>query len=205
MPCAGEAVLAMVIAALSADGALTFCPAPDVTIAGLIGHDVWVAPAPTTSYCSTPRRIAGSDILVHTCYRRDWIFSGIGLDMQPLSRFGTGIHCEFGESDIITSRPKVAVRIAECIAEWTEIRTLIGLLLALLLDADAKAALAMYGARENRTTQQRMLTAAAQHKMRRDEYDVLEAILAVHIRPAAKDRDKLAHWCSGRSPKFPEA
>jgi hypothetical protein len=126
-------------------------------------------------------------------------------DMQPLSSFGPGIHCEFGEPDIVSSRPLVAVRIAECIAEWTEIETLLGLLLALLLDANAKAAMAMYGATENRATQIKMLTAAAEHKMPEDEQDVLEAVLSAYVRPASKYRDKLAHWCWGRSPKFPEA
>lgn len=126
--------------------------------------------------------------------------------MQPLTRFGpTPIHCEFGEPNIIPSRPKVAVRIAECISEWTEIETLLGLILALLLDANAKIALAMYGATENRTTQMNMLIAAAKHKIPQDESDVLEAALAAHIRPEAKYRDKLAHWCWGLSPRFPEA
>jgi len=46
------------------------------------------------------------------------------LTCNPYLGFGRGIHCEFGEHGIILSRPKVAIRIAECIAEWTEIETL---------------------------------------------------------------------------------
>src|SRR5262249_62240493 len=44
----------MVIAALSAGAALTFCVGPDVTMAGLIGHEIVVAPVPTTNCCRTP-------------------------------------------------------------------------------------------------------------------------------------------------------
>src|SRR5687767_8560583 len=54
MPCAVDAVPATVIAALSAGEPETFCPAPLVTMAGLIGQDVPVAPDPTTNCCSTP-------------------------------------------------------------------------------------------------------------------------------------------------------
>jgi hypothetical protein len=63
----------------------------------------------------------------------------------------------------------------------------------------------MYGATENRTTQINMLTAAAKQTVPQDEADVLEAVLTAHVRPAAKFRDKLAHWCWGLSPNFPDA
>lgn len=128
--------------------------------------------------------------------------------MQPLSSFRDprlSGHCEFGQADTMTSRPQVAIRVAECISEWADIETILGLLLAVLLDANAKAALAMYGATENRATQIRMLMAAAGHKVPQDESDLLAAILRAHVTPTSKDRDKLAHWCWGYSPDFPQA
>lgn len=105
----------------------------------------------------------------------------------------------------MASRPQIAIRVAECISAWAEIETTLGVLLALLLGVNAKAALAMYGTTENRTTQIKMLMAAAEHTVPQEESDILAAVLAAHARPAAKDRDKLAHWCWGSSPDFPEA
>jgi len=93
--------------------------------------------------------------------------------MQPLSNFlssdNSPAHCEFGQFNTMGSHPEIAVRVAACIAEWAEIETSMGVLLAVLLDASPKAALAMYGSTENRTTQQKMVMAAAAHQLSQDE------------------------------------
>lgn len=93
--------------------------------------------------------------------------------MQPLSnfQFPTG-HCEFGRFETMISHPQIAVRVAACISEWAEIETTLGVLLAILLNASPKAALAMYGSTENRTTQIKMVMAAAVHQLSQDESDL---------------------------------
>lgn len=127
--------------------------------------------------------------------------------MQPVSAFrvGSAIHCEFGRSDIMTLQPQIAVLVAECIAEWAEIEATVGVILAVLLEASPNAALAMFRATENRSTQFKMVSAAAEQQIPQSEFDLLEAIFSAHVRPSAKDRDKLAHWCWGYSPQFPDA
>jgi len=102
-------------------------------------------------------------------------------------------------------RPKVAVTIAEYIAEWANIETMMGIFVALLLDTDAKAMLAMYSALNNRTAQLRMIEAAAESKLTPDHNDIMGALMHSFVRPAMKQRDKLAHWCWGYSTELPEA
>jgi hypothetical protein len=109
----------------------------------------------------------------------------------------------WGAIDTITSRPKVAVRIAECIAEWADIETMLGLFLALLLNTDSKAALAMYASVENRSSQRKMIMAAAKAKLPPEHFDVLTAVMTASVAPVMKQRDKLAHWCWGHAPELP--
>jgi len=124
--------------------------------------------------------------------------------MQPLSRVSPTAGVAMGTQDAMTTRPKVAIKIAECVAEWAEIETVIGLFLALLLDADASAAVAMYTSVENRAAQMRMVEAAARSKLTSNHFEVVEAIMVAFVRPAMKERDRLAHWCWGYSPDLPE-
>jgi len=102
-------------------------------------------------------------------------------------------------------RPQIAAKIAECIAAWTEIETLLGLLLSFLLHATPKAALAMYAGVENRASQLRMLHAAASAELPKNHYDVIATLFTVYVRPAMRERDKFAHWCWGHSPELPDA
>jgi hypothetical protein len=127
------------------------------------------------------------------------------FDMQPLSRVRPGAMCNWGAPDNMTTHPKVAVRIAECIAECADIETMLGLLLALLLDTNAKAALAMYGSVENRAVQRRMMLAAAEANLPSSHFDLLSVTLSASVSPVMKERDKLAHWIWGHSPELPEA
>jgi hypothetical protein len=63
----------------------------------------------------------------------------------------------------------------------------------------------MYAGVETRTAQLRMLDAAAEAELEAQHYDVILTLQTVYIRPAMKERDKLAHWCWGHSPDLPDA
>jgi hypothetical protein len=126
--------------------------------------------------------------------------------MQPLSRVKPkAVMMAFGQDRTMAGRPKVAVLMAECIAKWADIETMLGILLTLLLDTDAKATLAMYSALESRAPQLRMLEAAAESKLSEEHFDLFAVLLLQHLKPAMRERDKLAHWCWGYSPELPEA
>jgi hypothetical protein len=123
--------------------------------------------------------------------------------MQPLSKVRPDAIVTWGAIDTITSRPKVAVRVAECIAEWADIETMLGLFLGLLLNSDSKAALAMYSSVENRSSQRKMIMAAGESKLDADHFDVLSAVMTASVAPVMRARDKLAHWCWANSDDLP--
>lgn len=123
--------------------------------------------------------------------------------MQPLSHVRSNATSHWGDQNTISSRPKIAIKIAECIAEWAEIETVLGMFLGFLLHTSSKAALAMYAALENRAAQFRMLDAATKSELPSSHYDVISVLHTIYIRPAMRDRDRLAHWCWGHSPDLP--
>jgi hypothetical protein len=127
------------------------------------------------------------------------------FDMQPLSRVNPNCATEWGSNSVMIKRPDVAVRIAQYIAEWSEIEGLLGLFLAMLLHANQKAILAMYSGLENRAAQLRMITSAARATLAPDHFDVVEVIMKIDIRPSMKYRDRLAHWCWGYSDQLTDA
>jgi hypothetical protein len=83
--------------------------------------------------------------------------------------------------------------------------TVLGIFLGILLDADSKAAFAMYTALENRSAQRRMILAAAEAKLDLDHFEVLQAVMQTHVTPSMKERDRLAHWCWAYCPELPDA
>ncbi len=126
--------------------------------------------------------------------------------MQPISRVRPNtVMMSFGQDTTMGLRPKIAVLIAECIVKWANIETMLGILLTLLMETDAKATLAMYAALENRAAQLRMLEAAAKSKLSQDHFDVYTVMFQQFVKPALRERDKLAHWCWGCSPEMPDA
>src|SRR5262249_30638566 len=125
--------------------------------------------------------------------------------MQPLSRVRPSASTFWGQQDTMARRPSLALKIAECIAEWAEIETTLGMFLGLLLHANPQSALAMWSSVENRTSQMRMLDAAAESQLPADHYDIIAVLQTAYIRPAMKERDKLAHWCWGYSEDLPDA
>jgi hypothetical protein len=110
----------------------------------------------------------------------------------------------WGIRNAVAQRRTVGIKIAECISEWAEIETVLGLFLALLLHANEKAALAMYSAVENRAAQLRMISSAAESTLKPSHFDAISVLLSSAIRPCMKERDRLAHWCWGYSDQVPE-
>jgi hypothetical protein len=83
------------------------------------------------------------------------------IDMNPLSKVRSRVAVCFNGAESMMNRSNIAIKVAQCIAEWSEIESVLGTLLALLLGVENKSARAMYTAVENRTAQTRMLMAAA--------------------------------------------
>jgi hypothetical protein len=131
-------------------------------------------------------------------------FEGDFPDMQPLSRVRQDAHVHFGRDDTISSRPKLAIKIAECITDWAGIESMLALSVGMLLQSQAGTALAIYGSVESRAAQLRMLRAAAESKFPPPVLDLFSAILDGSIIPCMKIRDKLAHWCWGYSDQLPD-
>jgi hypothetical protein len=55
--------------------------------------------------------------------------------MQPLSKVKPDAITHWGQGDAMIHRPNVAVKVAQYIAHWSDIETLLGLFLSLLLHA----------------------------------------------------------------------
>jgi hypothetical protein len=127
------------------------------------------------------------------------------FDMQPLNKVNPNAITSWGVDDAMLSRPHLAAKIAQYISQWSDIETLLGLFLAILLHAHEEAALAIFHGIENRTAQFKMLTSAAQASLPPETFDAVSALLAAVIKPAMKFRDKLAHWSWGISGDLPDA
>jgi hypothetical protein len=128
-----------------------------------------------------------------------------GFGMQPLSRVKPNAITNWGQHDTMARRPRLAVMIAHCIAQWSEVEIHLGALLAFILHANEKAAVAMYAGVENRAAQLRLIDAAAEASLRPRHYAAISALLTSIVRPAVKERDRLAHWTWGYSNELPDA
>lgn len=126
------------------------------------------------------------------------------LDMQPLSRVAPGAYNIWGDQTKMARRPKCAIKIAECIGEWTEIETCLGQLLGLVLHASPRAALDIFSSLENRSAQMRILSAAVECEVDQEKKDLFAVLMSLYIRPSMKERDRLAHWCWGHTEELPE-
>ncbi|WP_315738751.1 hypothetical protein [Bradyrhizobium sp. SZCCHNR1093] len=125
--------------------------------------------------------------------------------MQPLSRVKPSCATEWGSNSVMLKRPNVGIRTAQYIAEWSEIESLLGLFLAMLLHANQKAVLAIWSGLENRSAQLRTISSAARATLTEDHFHVVEAIMKIDIRSSMKYRDKLAHWSWGYSDQLEDA
>lgn len=125
--------------------------------------------------------------------------------MQPLSRVMPNANVTFGENDTMQQRPELAVFVAECITQFANLESLLGLSLALILDANQKAVLAMYSAFDSRASQMKLLKAATESELEKLHSDIFDAIITHFVRPVMRDRDKFAHWVWGYSTDLPDA
>jgi hypothetical protein len=136
----------------------------------------------------------------HASGRNSLAFVFGSFVMQPLSRVRKHALVTFGQDDTMVVRPRVAVKIAECIAAWANIESMLGLFLGLLLHSKAKTTLTMYMALENRAAQLRLLEAAAKAELPELQFDLYIVVMEQYLRPIMLTRDKLAHWRWGYSP-----
>jgi hypothetical protein len=126
--------------------------------------------------------------------------------MQPLSRVKPGgVLSTWGGQIKLSTRPEVAAKVADCIAAWSNIEESLCIFLSMLLHASENAITAMLAATESRAAQLRMIEAAAKAEMPQNYFDSFSVLLTSQIRPAMKERDKLAHWCWGISDEIPDA
>src|ERR1700722_4250078 len=125
--------------------------------------------------------------------------------MQLLSRVHPSARISLGLPDTMPQRPLLAAKIAQCISELSNIETMLPVLLAFLLSADAKTALAMFGSLENRAAQLRLLNTAAEEILDEDRFDCWTVLLTKFVKPTMKERDRFAHWSWGYSRDLPDA
>jgi hypothetical protein len=126
------------------------------------------------------------------------------FDMQPLSKVKPDAVTNWGDPPM-EARPQLAVKVAHCIARWAENEVLLGAFLAFLLHANEQAALAMYSGLENRSAQLRLVTAAAKSTLSADHFEIISTFMTTIVRPAMKERDRLAHWHWGYCDQLPDA
>jgi hypothetical protein len=120
--------------------------------------------------CFGPLFIAASTARSKRCHASGWTSTVSEEDledfgMQPLTRVVSDANMFWGDPETMLKRPKAAVRVAQCISEWAEIETMMGIFLAVLLDTESKTALAICASLENRAAQRRMILAAAESKL----------------------------------------
>lgn len=126
--------------------------------------------------------------------------------MNPISRVRPKAVIAFNDiTKAMTSRPQLAVKIAECIAEYAEVEFTLGSTLGALLKSEAKTGLAMFVRANSRTAQKAMVSLAAEEVLEPDHLEIFSIIMRVAVNPAMEGRDKLAHWCWGYSPDLPKA
>jgi hypothetical protein len=123
--------------------------------------------------------------------------------MQVLSRVSSSARVTVGLADTMPKRPALAAKVAQCISEFSNIETMLPVLLAFMLKSDPKTALAMFGSLENRAAQLRLLNAAAEQVLDEDRFDCWTVLQAKFIKRCMKERDRFAHWAWGYSPDFP--
>jgi hypothetical protein len=126
------------------------------------------------------------------------------LAMNPISRVRPNAVIAFNDiTAAMTSRPALAVKIAECIAEYAEVEFELGSALGAMLKSELKIALAMY-VENRRTTQLMMVRSAAKAALPAHHFKVFEAVMNKAVTPAMTERDRLVHWCWGYSADLPD-
>jgi len=131
-------------------------------------------------------------------------FDESDLGMQPLSRVKPGAVIHLGDTQATMNHcPSIATKIAQCIAEYSEIEFSLAAVLAVILSGEQRAAIALYVGASSRTAQLAMIQSAADCSLDQDRLDILTIILNRCILPAMKERDRLAHWSWAHSEELP--
>ncbi len=102
----------------------------------------------------------------------------------------------------MAQRPTVTPEIAKAACEWSHIECLLGIALAVILETEAQTGLAMFLALTSSSNQMTVLDAAAQAKLTEADKEMVTAVMSI-VRTAARERNKLVHWCYAISNDFP--
>lgn len=103
----------------------------------------------------------------------------------------------------VKERPELAAKIAQIIAIWARIESLLATILARVLVTQVRPSMAMYEAIHNTQIQMAVLTAAANTTLSGEVLEIFSALMIV-VKQSANNRHKVAHWLWGISPEFPD-
>ncbi len=114
---------------------------------------------------------------------------------QPLKKFSCPVEFGWGVIDL---RPALGVRIASIAAASAHLEMRLGLLLAALLRAEAKAGVAMYLSLSGTRSRYAALRGAAEHRLDKGDRDNFTQ-LSIQVRSAQGRRNKVVHAMWGTS------
>ena len=127
---------------------------------------------------------------------------------QPLSRVDPDAAVIVGNAgDRPLERHLALAAVAlEAIASWSNVEAFLLRLFIQLLGGNESLATSVYMALEGQSAKTKAINAAATSALqaRKNELGILEAILSI-AKTNEKDRNKLAYWTWGDSPKLPDA
>lgn len=118
------------------------------------------------------------------------------MPRQPLSTRYPNVRVTFGLG-FLENRPKAAALVARCVGLWTEVERQQALLLAEMLQANTKPAIALFLTIQNSRIQAAVLDAVARMVLTNgDEYELFGALMS-YAKSMEKERNALAHGCFG--------
>lgn len=118
---------------------------------------------------------------------------------QPLRRYYPMVF----RSSAVIERPALGASIAQIAAAWTEIEVEIGLLLAIILDSQAKTGVHMYLALTGSAAQAKVLKAAGESRLPADLQPEFFSLLE-SVRNRAAERNKVIHAIWAACPHYPD-
>lgn len=126
------------------------------------------------------------------------------MPRQPylkLVRNTRGTKFEVG-SKALGQRPALQARIGDCILAWTFVEAEMALVLAILLQGESNASVAVFQTLRRSTSQRAALIAAAEASLSPTDIELSSALLAFHA-SVESERNALCHGCFGTSTKLP--
>lgn len=122
---------------------------------------------------------------------------------NPLSRVRAGAKPKFSPT-LVLERKELAAQVACAIATWSITEAQLGRLLVTIMGAQARPALAMFGALQSNAAKIATVTAAANTLLIGDELEAFQAIMPL-AKTAADQRHKFAHHLWGVCDELPDA